>query len=241
MSFLFSADAMLLWRWFRDGHHSLLSLLGPVNHLFLPDRFVRDRRVLVRALSQLVDAGRLRRVHRGVYLVASQRVELVELLAHVHPGDSLRVSGPWAARMHLGASASALAHVLRTRQARDYDLPPCCLVETNQAVHVRHLRSEDVEGAPSVADRAQCVLDQLAHPSLGLSMSTLRQLIGDAWPANRMPDATNDRRRLALLVSEQTGAQLDVGVWASHQTIDLDVDGPPVGPVSARLNVRRNA
>lgn len=180
-------------------------------------------------------------MHRGVYVLAAGRVPLLELLAHVHPCDGLRLSGPWAAAVHLGGSPPPLAHVLRKRQARDFFIPEGVLEETEHPVRVRYVRELSEMPRPQLADRSQCALDQLAHPDMGLSMSTLRQLIGDQWPAQRLPDGINDRRRLALLVLEQTGQLLDVGDWASHQTINLDVASGSVGPIISTLNVRRNA
>ncbi len=238
-----SSDAFVLWSALKLRGFSLLSLSFDVEWLLMQ---VLDRDVMHRAIEQLADSGRLRRLRRGVYHVATMPdPSLIELLSAIHV-DELRISGPWAINHYLQLPAPSTVDVLRATQARAFTLPARSISDIARPLRVNYVRSSSVRSDGSrayLATEAQTVIDALEHPGWGVSIKTLRKLLRQMgqWPDNEIPSAANDRRRLAFLVYEECNQQLDFEIGASHATIDLDPAADSIGPISSRWNVRINA
>jgi predicted transcriptional regulator of viral defense system len=237
-----SSDAVLLWSALGKRSVSLLSVQADFEWLV---KQTRSRDMMHRAVEQLAQSGRLRRLRRGVYHVAGMPdPTLLELLEAIHPHEPIRVSGDWAIARHLGFAMPPRVHVLRASQARSFTLAPRSVADTRRQLSVEYVRERAMTGDRiHLASVEQTVLDALSHPGWGVSMKTLRRLLAmlDQWPVELRPKSINDQRRLGLLAQDVLGQQLDWPGGASHATILLDPDLPETGQIVHPWNVRVNA
>jgi predicted transcriptional regulator of viral defense system len=226
----------------------------------LIDQVAGSRESSSNLLSRMADFGSLRRVRKGAYAVRSRAdtigVTALQLVGEVSPPRHLLTAGRALAIHGLSDQAYRRMIVLVSTQARGWEW-------LGETIHYARVPSKSIwGGAPLVrgprttivATAQRAILDSLAQPNWGVSLSEIVRALRAALQSDRFADTlaaaaarydnASVSRRLGLLV-EHVGGVLRSAPFLplrgpSHATVLLRPGYGEEGIINSTWNVRQN-